>query len=353
MGRVGALLTCTQAVSGASQTPVKGRGACVVLPCLLGLALSLTTPAALAREPTSEDRTTARELAREGFAALREQDYALAADRFKRADALVHAPTLLVDLGRSYVGLGRLVMAHEVFQQVMREGVPADAPAPWRRALAVAREEDAKLEPRLAWVTIRVDGASQPRLKLDGEDLPLASVGVRRAVDPGRRVVVAEAEGFLSASNVIELGEGETGELTLVLKPDPNYEPPARPALQRKVIVVQAAPPSTGRTPAYVAYGIGGAVLILSGVSTVLMLRTRENLEANCQDGVCPPRAAGDLSRFPLYGTLAAVGLGVGLTGAGVGTYFWLSAKPRDEVARGGAVMARVAPGYVGLSGRF
>lgn len=328
---------------------VRGRGARVALPCLLGLAVSLTTPAALAREPTSEDRTTARELAREGFEALRAQDYALAADRFKRADALVHAPTLLVDLGRSYVGLGRLVMAHEAFQQVMREGVPADAPAPWRRALAVAREEDAKIEPRLAWVTIRVDGASQPRLTLDGEHLPLASVGVRRAVDPGRRTVVAEADGFLSASKVIELREGETGELTLVLEPDPNHELPSRPALERKVIVVQAAP-STGRTPAYVAYGVGAAGLMLSGVTGVLLLRTRGNLEADCQDGVCPPRAAGDLSRFPLYGTLAAVGLGVGLAGAGVGTYFWLSAKPRDEGAR---VTAQVAPGYVGLSGSF
>jgi hypothetical protein len=335
------------------QASIKGRSARVALPCLLGLAVSLTTPSARAREPTSEDRTTARELAREGFEALRAQDYALAADRFRRADALVHAPTLLVDLGRSYAGLGRLVMAHEVFQQVMREGVPADAPAPWRRALEVAREEDAKIEPRLAWVTIRVDGASQPRLRLDGEDLPLASVGVRRAVDPGRRTVVAEADGFLSASNVIELGEGETGELTLVLKPDPNYELPTRPALERKVIVVQAAPPSTGRTPAYVAYGIGAAGLMLSGVTTVLMLGTRENLEADCQDGLCPPRAAGDLSRFPLYGTLAAVGLGVGLAGAGVGTYFWLSAKPRDEVARGVAVRAQVAPGYVGLNGSF
>jgi hypothetical protein len=201
-------------------------------------------------------------------------------------------------------------------------------------------------------VTIRVDGASQPRLTLDGEDLPLASVGMRRAVDPGRRTVVAEADGFLPTRKVIELREGETGELTLVLKPDSKYELPPRPAPERKVIVVQAAP-SAGRTPAYVAYGIGAAGLMLSGVSAVLMLSTRANLEESCQDGLCPPRAAGDLSRFPLYGTLAAVGLGVGLAGAGAGTYFWLSAKPRDEVARGGAVTAQVAPGYVGLSGSF
>ena len=163
------------------------------------------------REPTSEDRTTARELAQEGFEALRAFDYARAADRFSRADALVHAPTLLVDLGRSYLGLGRLVKAHEVFQQVLREGVPQDAPAPWRRALVAAQEEDAKVKLRLAWVTIRVEGPSEPRLKLDGEDLPLASLGVRRAVDPGRRTVVAEADGFLPASTVIVLGEGQAG----------------------------------------------------------------------------------------------------------------------------------------------
>jgi hypothetical protein len=352
VGKVGAFLTCTHAVVARSKASVGGRVACALLPCLLGLAVLLSGPSALAREPTSEDRTTARELAQEGFDALQAFDYALAADRFKRADALVHAPTLLVDLGRSYAGLGQLVSAHEAFQQVLREGVPANAPAPWLRALAAAREEDEKVKPRLAWVTIRVEGASEPHLKLDGVDLPPASLGVRRAVDPGRRTVVAEAEGFLSVSNVIELGEGEAGELALVLKPDPTYKPAAEPALARRVVVVPAAP-SSGRTPAYVAYGVGATGLLLSGVTTILMLRTRDNLAANCHDGLCPDRVAGDVSRFPIYGTLAAVGLGVGLAGAGVGTYFWLSDKQRDKAARSGAVTARLAPGYVSLSGRF
>jgi hypothetical protein len=345
-------LTCAHAVTGVPQASHRGRAARVALCGLLGLAVSLTTPLALAREPTSEDRTTARELAQEGFEALRAFDYARAADRFSRADALVHAPTLLVDLGRSYVGLGRLVKAHEVFQQVLREGVPQDAPVPWRRALVAAQEEDAKVKLRLAWVTIRVEGPSEPRLKLDDEALPLASLGVRRAVDPGRRTVVAEADGFLPGSSVIVLGEGQAGEVALVLSPVPAQERRAEPAQERRVVVVQAAP-SSGRTPAYVAYSVGAAGLLLGGVTTILMLRTHDNLEASCHEGLCPPRAAGDVSRFPMYGTLAAVGLGVGLVGAGVGTYFLLSNKPRDEVASHGAVMAELAPGYVGLSGRF
>jgi hypothetical protein len=244
------------------------------------------------------------------------------------------------------------VKAHEAFQQVLREGVPHDAPAPWRRALVAAQEEDAKVKPRLAWVTIRVEGPTEPRLKLDDEDLPLASLGVRRAVDPGRRTVVAEAHGFLPARSVIVLGEGEVGELALVLSPVQPDERRAEPKRERPVVVVQAAP-SSGRTPAYVAYGVGAAGLLLGGATTILMLRTRDNLEANCREGQCPPRSARDVSRFPLYGTLAAVGLGVGLAGAGVGTYFLLSSKPRDEVASSGAVTAELAPGYVGLSGRF
>jgi hypothetical protein len=92
---------------------------------------------------------------------------------------------------------------------------------------------------------------------------------------------------------------------------------------------------------------------LLSGVTTILMLRTRANLEANCHDGLCPPRSAGDISRFAMYGTLAAVGLGVGLVGSGVGTYFLVSATPRDQAARYGAVTAQLSPGYVGLSGSF
>src|SRR5689334_22048125 len=168
----------------------------IALPWLLGLAAASTSSAVLAHEPTPKDRATARDLAIKGYEALQAGDYALSADRFKRADALVHAPTLLVDLGRSYVGLGRLVDAHEAFQQVLREGAPADAPASWHRALEAAQKEDAALEPRLAWVTINVEGADKPHVKLDDEELSQVSLGVRRAVDPGHRTVVAAAEGF-------------------------------------------------------------------------------------------------------------------------------------------------------------
>lgn len=326
-----------------------------VLPWLFALVTATTSGAARADAPSAKDRATARDLAIQGYDALRAKDYALAADRFKRADALVHAPTILVDLARAYLGLGRLVDAHEAYQQVLREDVVPGAPPSWKRALADAESEDAALTPRLAWVTVRIEGAEQARVELDGEALSPASLGVRRAVDPGRRDLVAEAEGFLPARGVVDLAEGQTGEVRLVLKPDPRYkraapQPPSPPRKQKDVIVVEAAPRQ--RTAAYVAYGVSGTGLLLGGVSTFLMLRARGSLQLNPQGDV-KRSSADELSKYQTYGWLAGAGVGVGLVGAGIGTYFLLSTKREDATERPRAVNAEVSLGYVGLNGSF
>lgn len=327
----------------------------VIVACSLSLLFASATTPLLAAEPTPEDRSTARELALEGHSALKAGDYALAVDRFTRADGLVHAPTLLVDLGRSYIGLGRLVQAHETFQQVMREGVADDAPAPWHKALQAARDEDAALKPRLAWVTIRVEGPAAAHVKLDTEDLPAASLGVRRAVDPGHRSIVAEAEGYLIATSSLDIAEGEARELKLVLRRDPNYTPPKPPpARTQQVVVIERAP---SRTPAYVAFGVGGAGLLLSGVSAVLMLRAQADLQPDCPNRICKtskvPDAPGRVGNYRTFGTLSAIGFGVGLAGAGVGAYFLLSKPSRAKGALSGSLTAQISPGYVGMSGSF
>src|SRR5882757_4345778 len=77
-------------------------------------------------EPTAADRATARTLAQQGYEALRDKNYTDAVDRYTRALAIVHAPTLLRDLARAEVGLGKLVDAHENYSIILREGVAAD-----------------------------------------------------------------------------------------------------------------------------------------------------------------------------------------------------------------------------------
>src|SRR6478735_1111788 len=93
----------------------------------LGLLCVLFSASAWA-EPNEADRATARALAL--------KEYANAIDRFARADALVHAPTLVVDWARALQGAGRLVEAHEKYELVLREGVDTNtAPKSWLRAL--------------------------------------------------------------------------------------------------------------------------------------------------------------------------------------------------------------------------
>lgn len=338
------------------------RVARAVLVGSFGLAVLTRTGAGLAAPPTPtpEDRTTARELALEGHKALKAGDYALAVDRFTRADRLIHAPTLLVDLGRSYIGLGRLVLAHETFQQVLREGVAPDAPAPWHKALQVARDEDAALKPRLAWVTIRVEGAVGAQITLDGERLPPASLGVRRAVDPGTRSVVASAEGYFDTHATLDLGEGQARELVLTMKRDPSYVPPKNPEEARpKPVVVVQAPPTRPLTPAFVAYGVGAAGLLLGTVSSVLMFNARADINADpdCRDdrrcSSTVPNVNSNVSNYRTFGTLAAVGFGVGIAGAGVGTYFLLSRPEKPRAQRGTTLSAQLAPGYLSLRGTF
>jgi hypothetical protein len=130
------------------------------------VALSLAAPAWA--DPSDADRATARALAQEGQSALEKQDFATAADRFARADALVHAPTLLLGRARALVGLGKLVEAQEAYERIVREGVAANAPAPFHVALEDAKKEVEAIAPRLAWVTISVRGADGAAVTLDG-----------------------------------------------------------------------------------------------------------------------------------------------------------------------------------------
>jgi len=160
-------------------------------------AALLVSPA-LSAQPTDSDRASARELAREGYDALEQKNYAVAEDRFRRADALVHAPTIVVDHARALVGMGRLVEAYERYGLVIREGVASDAPASWKQAVSDAEREIEAVKPRLAWLVINIVGPKEPEVTVDGRDVPIASLGARRATDPGKRKVRVTGDGFVS-----------------------------------------------------------------------------------------------------------------------------------------------------------
>jgi hypothetical protein len=323
------------------------------------LAAAVLTAWPAAAEPSEADRASARALAAEGYDALERKDYAKAVDRFRHADALVHAPTISVDLARSLVGLGRLVEASERYQLVLREGLPKNAPASWKKALDDAQAEAADLEPRLAWIVIHVMGPLDPEVTINGDKVPEGAIGARRAADPGSCTVRATADGFEPEEQTIALQEGGEQTVTLVLKrapagPKPAAEPQAGPA--------QATPakPDNSRIPAWVAYGVGGAGLIVGSITGVLALGAHSNLEAECPSGECQPhddaehaQMSSELSRYHTFGTISGIGFGVAIAGAATGTVLLLTGSKEKSRPAKAAIWPELGPGKVGVAGRF
>ncbi len=310
----------------------------------LGMALA---------EPSAADRATARSLAGEGYQALQAKDYAAAADRFSRADALVHAPTLMIDWARALVGMGKLVEAQERYEQIIREGVEAKSPKSWQRALNDSGSELAQLKPRLAWITIIVSGSSEARVSIDGVAVPPAAVGVRRAVNPGGRVVRVTAKGYLPQKMALELAEGGDSKADFTLEPDPDAQAPKAPPESPRPVSVP--PESHDSTLTYVAFGFGGAGLVLGGVTGALALNKRSKLSDACDAaGNCRSDQDSALHSYHTLGTVSGVGFAVGVAGLGAGVALWLLHRnPSAAPAQGLALRPFVGLGSVGASGSF
>ncbi|HEY6727260.1 MAG TPA: hypothetical protein VI197_24670 [Polyangiaceae bacterium] len=321
------------------------------------------TANAVAAEPTAADRATARSLAREGFEALKTDDFVTAEDRFRRADALVHAPTLVVDHARALVGLGRLVEAHERYSLVLREGVSPNAAWPWKRAYADAQKEIEVIKQRLAWLTIEISGPTaptEPQVTVDGKPIPAAAVGVRRATDPGERTIKAAANGFYPKEETVILGEGAEQTVRFELEAMPpeaiaaEAPPEAAPAERASAAATPAEAP-TDDTLAYVALGVGGAGLVAWGVSGVFFLKEHSTLKKECANDECLPDQQEHKDRYETLGWISGASLAVGVAGVAAGVSLLLLNEPSTNQAQAPAV--RVAPYFagdsVGLTGQF
>ena len=312
---------------------------------------SLLLPGLARAEASEKDRATARSLASEGYDALERKDYATAVDRFRHADALVHAPTIGVDLARALIGVGRYVEAYERYQLVIRDGATKNSPASWKQAVDDAQREVADLEPRLGWVVIHVMGPLDPQVTIDGEDVPEGSIGVRRAADPGKRTVRASAPDFEPATQSVTIKEGQEQVVTLVLKRSPAQHPATTAASEP----TEAPPPPhhVSRVPAWIAFGVGGAGIIVGSVTGVLALNLHSELSGKCPGGSCPNDLQSDVSRYHTLGTVSGIGFGVGIAGAATGAVLLLTGAASDRSSQRASLWPVIGPREIGMAGRF
>ena len=349
-----------------------------LIAALLSAAL---TPTVAFAQTSDADKGTARDLTIEGYKALQVNDYTAALDRFTRADALYHAPTVILGLARAHVGLGKLVSARELYNRLAHETLPSDASKASKKAVLDAQKELDALALRIPSVVISVKGNDAAKVTLDGIEVPTAALGVKRPVDPGKHVVTASAAGFATSEVTVILAEGKSETVTLKLKRG-EAEPPPVVAIvpAAKPPVATPMPPTAATTPALmpptqpepapeqskgngstqktiglVALGVGAAGLLVGGITGGMAVSKHGELSESCSDGHCPkgsePQFGSSIDSYNTLGTLSTIGFiaGGALAATGVVLIFMAPKKMTTQAT----ITPLVGLGFFGAKGSF
>lgn len=314
------------------------------------LAAAALAPAARAQAPNEADVATARALAVEGARLADAGDCAGAVERYRRAESLFHAPSILVRLAECQIKLGQIVAGTENARRVLREDL---GPRPNPRFVEAQRQArelyDANVG-KIATLRVRVEPPRAPglRVRLDGEELGAPAIDVDRPTDPGTHRLAAEAPRHVGARADVDLAPGAREIVTLRLRPEPNAGPADPPSGPRA--------PGSGpaRWPAYVAFGVGGAGLVAGSIFGVLALDARGELERACNgERKCPTSSQSDVDALGRRALLSNLGFGVGVVGLGLGAYLLLAPPGGGARPVGVSVRPWLGPGSGGVVGAF
>jgi hypothetical protein len=346
------------------------------LPSLALLTVLAFAPAAHAQ--SDADRATARQLGQEGFQALDAKDFKTADDRLRRADKLVHAPTLLLGLARALAGERKFVEAQETYQRIIREGVAPGAPEAFRQAIESAKTEVTSVAPFIGRVTITVTApvaGDLPNEKVTVDDIPVnsASLGIARTIDPGEHVLVVTADGYKRIESRFTVPDGGSVDAPVTLEKDPNYVPPAVPTgttgpTGTTTGVIAPPPPPGGEQPPppagspslvpWVVMGIGGVGLLTGAITGALALGDHSTLSGPCKGGSCPSSESGELSSYHTVGGVSTVAFIIGGVGVAAGVVLLLvqpkgSGGAPPPPATGLQVTPVIGLGSLGATGTF
>ncbi|MDB4993985.1 MAG: hypothetical protein JWM74_1417 [Myxococcaceae bacterium] len=344
----------------------------------VALPLSLVFFSSIASAQSDADKATARTLGTEAQTALDAKDYKTAEDKFRRADSIYHAPTLLLGLARAQAALGRVVAAQESYSRVIREGAPAGGPAAFAKAVEDAKKEVDVASARIGGVIINVTGVTNTdstKVTVDDTLIPTAALGVKRPIDPGPHTLKVTSDGYKPVSKPFDVVEGgaKPAVVDVAMEKDPNAVAavvppgPTGPTGTSTTTTTQpvgngvVTPPpgadtggSSTKTMGFVALGVGAIGLVAGSVTGILALSKHADLANNCKgpDGTCTDSSKvkqSDLDTYHTMGTISTIGFIVAGVGAVAGTVLILTAPKETHTAKTTPSRPWISP-YVGVA---
>lgn len=298
-------------------------------------------PSTSAAAPDDATRLLARQIAEEGLALYDANKFTDALDRFRRAEDLVHAPTMGLMAARCLERLGKLVEASEKYLAVSRMPLAADASEPFRNAVSSASSEREALLPRIPGLVVQLEGASAGTVvSIDGAALPAAAIGLRRPIDPGVHIVTATT-GPEVVKREIKVAERETATVILPVTasaagPAPSGAPTAGPV----------APASPMRAAGWVGISVGGAGLVAGAILGVVAISQKDALDkAGCSASLCPESSRADVGTYNTFRMISGASLIAGGVLAAAGITLLVVAPRQADAAPAPAPAPRAGQG--------
>ena len=349
------------------------------------IAVALCTSLALApmhvvvahAEPTAADLETARDLYKQAKKLRAEGDLKGALEKLKAAHALAGTPITGLELGRTLAQVGSLVAAREVLLSIARIPPAAQETARSATARKDAADLAESLRARIPTLVVKIAGAPAEGLTvtIDGEQVPAASVGEPRPVDPGKHAIVATAAGGGRAEGSATLAEGEARTVELTIAPGAATSGAAASASSATTAASPSASPSNGAAssapsssaPAatasrplgplvYAGFGAGAVGVIVGTVTGIVAFSKASTVKNECPGNVCLRSADSDIQSGRTFGNVSTAGFLVGAAGVAVGALgLVLRGSAEAPPASSGAVVWHpwIGAGAAGVRGSF
>jgi hypothetical protein len=322
-------------------------------PFAFALALAATLPLAVltvaspahAQDASSQDIAQARQLGGQAQAAYDKGDFTESEKLWTAAAKLyTQAPTLTLGLARTQAKLGKVVAAQESYNKIVREwGNTPNPPPAFKDAVEAAKTEVVAVSAKVASVTVSIEGPTNPQVTIDGQAVPAAALGLKRPVDPGSHKVTATADGYKPADTTFSVTEGGSAAATLKMEkaaggavaaapvPGPAGPGPASPG--EPGADVGTGKGSSNKTLAFVAFGVGGAGLVVGAITGAIALGKAGDLKTACDaNKTCPASSQSDVDSYKSVGTISTIGFIVAGVGGVAGVVLLLTA-PKDNAA--------------------